>query len=300
MRVAFYSHDTFGLGHLRRCLKLAAALHRRIENLEGIIVTGSPWAGLFPCPQGFGYWPLVPVTKTAPGAYAARQPGVEFSIALAMRRAAIARALEHFRPDLLIVDNVPCGLEGELLPALRTSGSGNRPKTVLALRDVLDAPKSVEAQWTEADAYRVVEECYDEVWVFGDACSPSSRHDHLLRRAARNLVFCGPIGCTTSSREGRRDCDHSARSQAANQKRRPVVLVTGGGGGDAAEMFGAYAGALQHAAVIPSSHIVLGPDFVGAPPLDAGAPHVQVDRFCPDLPSAIALAFQLCTGPLER
>jgi predicted glycosyltransferase len=26
IRVAFYSHDTFGLGHLRRCLKLAAAL----------------------------------------------------------------------------------------------------------------------------------------------------------------------------------------------------------------------------------------------------------------------------------
>lgn len=292
-RVVLYSHDSFGLGHLRRCLKIAAALHRRVDHLQGLVVTGSPWAGLFPPPPGFGYWPLVPVTKTGPGAYAARQPGVEFAHALAARRSAIALALEHFQPDLFVVDNVPCGLQGELLPVLRGSHLENRPKTVLALRDVLDAPELIEAQWEAAGAYDVVAECYDEVWVFGDAAPRACSHGHLARIAADQLVFCGRIGETAGPPHAveRRVAHRTGPPCHASPKPRPVVLVTGGGGGDSAEMIGAYASALRHAPVVPESRIVLGPDFCGElPRFAAGDPHVRFTRFCPDLPRAIAEA----------
>ena len=44
-RVILYSHDTFGLGHLRRSRALATALTASNPNASAIILTGSPVAG---------------------------------------------------------------------------------------------------------------------------------------------------------------------------------------------------------------------------------------------------------------
>ena len=44
-RVMFYSHDTFGLGHLRRTLTIARYLRRQWPGSTQLIVTGSPVAG---------------------------------------------------------------------------------------------------------------------------------------------------------------------------------------------------------------------------------------------------------------
>ena len=165
MRVALYSHDSFGLGHLSRCLKLARAFSAQFANVQGLVVTGSPWSSLFRPPRGFEYWPLLPVTKTGPGSYRARQERLPFRDVLAARSASIASALRAFRPDLLLVDNVPCGLAGELRPALDRLDP--RTRAVLVLRDVLDAPRTIEQQWSAAGAFEAIDAHYDEIWVFG-------------------------------------------------------------------------------------------------------------------------------------
>ena len=46
-RVLIYSHDTFGLGHLRRCLTIAHALVDQNKDMSVIILTGSPIIGSF-------------------------------------------------------------------------------------------------------------------------------------------------------------------------------------------------------------------------------------------------------------
>ena len=71
-RVAFYAHDTYGLGHLSRCLKLAEAFAAELPEVRGVILSGSPWHGLFTPPTGFRVVPLPPVIKRAQGIYAPR------------------------------------------------------------------------------------------------------------------------------------------------------------------------------------------------------------------------------------
>ena len=46
-RILMYSHDTFGLGHLRRCRAIAHALVERFKGLQVLIVSGSSIAGAF-------------------------------------------------------------------------------------------------------------------------------------------------------------------------------------------------------------------------------------------------------------
>ena len=44
-RVLIYSHDSFGLGHLRRCREIAHALVEKQRNLSVLILSGSPIIG---------------------------------------------------------------------------------------------------------------------------------------------------------------------------------------------------------------------------------------------------------------
>ena len=137
-RVAFYAHDTYGLGHLSRCLKLAEAFAGELPEVRGVILSGSPWHGLFTPPPGFRLVPLPPVIKRDRGVYAPRDASLSLRRVLAARARRIRATLEEFRPDLLVVDNVPCGLEREVLPALRRFKRRPGARAVLSLRDVLD------------------------------------------------------------------------------------------------------------------------------------------------------------------
>jgi len=46
-RVLIYSHDTFGLGHLRRSRAIANALVRSHPDASVVIISGSPVIGSF-------------------------------------------------------------------------------------------------------------------------------------------------------------------------------------------------------------------------------------------------------------
>ena len=46
-RILIYSHDTFGLGHLRRCRTIAHSLVERFKQLSVLILSGSPIIGSF-------------------------------------------------------------------------------------------------------------------------------------------------------------------------------------------------------------------------------------------------------------
>ena len=46
-RILIYSHDTFGLGHLRRCRTIAQSMVERRKGLSVLILSGSPIIGSF-------------------------------------------------------------------------------------------------------------------------------------------------------------------------------------------------------------------------------------------------------------
>ena len=276
MRIAFYSHDSYGLGHLQRCLKLAEALARR-ASVQGLLLTGSPWASAFARPAGFRVVALAPLRKLAPGRYEAREPGLDLERVIAARRTCLARAVERFRPDLVVVDQAPAGLGGELAPLLGTAGTPGAPRLALALRDIVDEPGRVRTQWRESGAYEALRR-YDEIWVFGSRDELDPREAYAFPAETHDRVhFCGRLGTRTApGRPG-------ARAGA-----RPRVLLTGGGGGDAAQLVDTFAEVMRAKPGFDAT-IVLGPDYAGSTRALLDVP-ARVLRFVPDLPRVMTQA----------
>src|SRR5215212_5236059 len=138
-RVLIYSHDTFGLGHLRRSRALANAIVEEQPGTSVIIISGSPVIGNFEFESGVDYIRIPGVTKLPDGDYRSLNLNVDLDEAVGLRQALILRAAETFRPDVFIVDKEPTGFRGEIMPALeRLRQQGCR--LVLGIRDVLDEP----------------------------------------------------------------------------------------------------------------------------------------------------------------
>ncbi len=118
IKVCLYSHDTFGLGHLRRNLAIADQLLRSDGRFCVWLLTGSPVIRQWNLPPGLRVQPLPPVVKTGAERYAARQPGQSFALTKGYREALILKLVEEERPDVFLVDHAPAGMNGELLSTL--------------------------------------------------------------------------------------------------------------------------------------------------------------------------------------
>ena len=70
---------------------------------------------------------------------------------------------------MFVVDKVPTGALGELLPTLRFMKQQSKTKCVFGMRDILDAPETVLAQWEASGNHKAIAEFFDEIWVYGDA-----------------------------------------------------------------------------------------------------------------------------------
>jgi predicted glycosyltransferase/AmiR/NasT family two-component response regulator len=167
-RMIIYSHDTFGLGHLRRSLNLAAALVRAVDDLSILLVTGSAVAHRFPLPPRVDYVKLPAVRKTADEQYASRSLSMPDDDVRTLRANLIEQVVRDFRPHLLLADHAPAGMRGELRPALSWLRE-NLPecRTIVGLRDIIDEPAAVAENWHRLEIYRLLEEAYDHVVVYG-------------------------------------------------------------------------------------------------------------------------------------
>ncbi len=168
MRVALYSHDTLGLGHLRRNLLIAQALSNSQLEVTNLLITGAHEANFFNLPNGADCLTLPRLQKGEDGSYASGKLDISVSDLVRLRSEAIYSALKAFQPDLLIVDKVPGGAFGELLPTLRHIAHGRNTKCVLGIRDVLDDPATVRSEWDRSASDETVRQFYDEIWIYGD------------------------------------------------------------------------------------------------------------------------------------
>ena len=68
-RILIYSHDTFGLGHLRRARTIAHALVEEYSSLSVLILSGSPLVGSFDFKARVDFVRVPGVIKLRNGAY---------------------------------------------------------------------------------------------------------------------------------------------------------------------------------------------------------------------------------------
>lgn len=162
-----YSHDGYGLGHFRRCLLLAQKIQEHLTDIEVLIVTGSSRAFFFQLPPETRIVTLDTVTKDQNGQYIPRNDQMSLPETLARRRVSLSRALREFNPHLLLVDHVPTGLRGELLPLMADLKSRGT-RLAIGLRDIIDEGAQVRSAWQKDGCSQVIESLYDYIFVYGN------------------------------------------------------------------------------------------------------------------------------------
>ncbi len=235
-RILMYSHDTFGLGHLRRCRAIAHALVERFKGLQVLIVSGSSIAGAFEFRTRVDFLKIPSVIKLYNGEYTPLAQHTDLDDTLALRRSVIQSTAEGFEPDILIVDKEPLGLRGELEPTLHWL-KARGTTLVLGLRDVMDSPELLAAEWARADVLGKMDTLYDAVWVYG----PRDFYDPLAGLDApaalrERIDWTGFL---------RREVPSGPTPTLANMPL-DALLVTVGGGGDGAELMHQVIAAHDH------------------------------------------------------
>lgn len=226
-RILFYSHDTFGLGHIRRTQKIANALAR--ENRSILIACSSPVANAFTSQAGVEYCSLPGFTKRPDGEYEPRShlPLKDF---VALRSSLLLAAAQSFRPDLFVVDKEPLGVKKELVPTLRyLKARGTR--IVCGFRDILDEKEKLKREWERKGAMAGLEEFYDRLLVYGEREYFDFASEYGLPEAVRaKLEYTGYL------LEGGEPQAYPLEFSAE----RPLVTLTIGGGGDGWNFVEAY------------------------------------------------------------
>lgn len=283
LRIALFTHDTFGLGHVRRSLNILRALSQRLPQSSLLLITGSPALSVLSnLPANADYVKIPTVVKT--GSAGSHPPHLQISVAetTALRTGIIKQTVLAFAPDIFIVDNFPLGSQLELLPVLQTLRS-LPTKTVIGLRDILDTPDTVCADWKRQGIYDVLERYYDKILIYGTKAIFDVVHNYCLSpRSAQKVRYCGYL---TAAEPISRRPDTIRRLLGI---KRPFILVTGGGGGDAFPLLNTYIEALPHLHDIDSL-IITGPlmgqsDRASLESILNGNSHRAVIRdFVPDL-----------------
>ena len=97
-RVLIYSHDTFGLGHLRRCRAIAHALVENFKSLSVLILSGSPIIGSFDFRSRVDFVRVPGVIKLRDGQYTPLNLHLDIEETLRMRASIIQHTAREFAP----------------------------------------------------------------------------------------------------------------------------------------------------------------------------------------------------------
>ena len=275
-RILIYSHDSFGLGHLRRCRAIAHSLVGSFKGLSVLILSGSPIIGSFDFRARVDFVRIPGVIKLKDGEYTSLGLHIDLEQTLLMRESIIYHTAISFEPDIFIVDKEPTGLQGEVTSTLRMlkqRGTTN----VLGLRDIMDEPVQLKAEWERKQVAPVLEQLYDDIWVYGLAQVGSPIHNLGLSRDIENkITYTGYLD---------REVPSDRNWVAPIDTGKPFILVTAGGGGDGLEMVDWVIRAYEADPELPSRAVIVTGPFM---------PHAEQINFherCESLPQVEILTF---------
>jgi predicted glycosyltransferase len=258
-KIVIYSHDTFGLGNIRRMLAITQYLLEEHADLSILLITGSPVIHNFHLPrERFDYIKLPCLTRDQTGQYNVKQLDIDFDNVVSLRAQTIKVSIQKFNPDLVLVDKKPCGVARELIPALQSSDyPDNKTQWVLLLRDILDSPATTQRIWRKNAYNETLERYYQRILVVGSVNIFDIRHEYALPANLHAMTeFCGylyrPISSFPEKQEQlNKHCD------------KQTVLVTPGGGEDGYQLIDHYLNGLRQQP-LPAGYkslIVTGPEM---------------------------------------
>jgi predicted glycosyltransferase len=287
MRLMVYSHDTFGLGNIRRMLAICEHLRNTIEDLSILIVSGSPMLQSFRVASGIDYIKLPCLKRSETGELGVRFLPMQADEIIRLRRELLLSTVISFKPDVVMVDKKPDGLAGELEPALRHIQC-SLPNTLvtLVLRDILDSPDTTIEEWTKRGYHNILHWYYDKVLVLGsrdifDVCAEYQIPNALSRK----FIFCGYV-----ARNAELQDRNQLRAILGIGENTSLVMATAGGGEDG---FAILLRSIEAAHQINLSQdvqmlVVTGPEMLQSQraALIAAAAHgsyLKVVEFLPDM-----------------
>ena len=251
-RVLIYSHDSFGLGHLRRCRAIAHSLVDSDPAVSVLILSGSPIIGSFDFRSRVDFVRVPGVIKLRNGEYVSLNLHIDLEETLAMRSSIIRHTADIFDPDLLIVDKEPLGLRGEVrdtLDLLQRRGTA----LILGLRDVMDDPEALESEWERKQAVPALAEYYDEIWVYGlpQICDPLAGLS-VPWGVRQRMTYTGYLR--------RNAAEPQVAPEILDLLKSEFVLVTPGGGGDGEALIDLVLSAYEYDRALPlPALLVFGP-----------------------------------------
>ena len=289
LRFALFTHDAFGLGHVRRSTRILRALAERAPGASFLLITGSPSTHLLSrLPEGADFLKLPTITTS--GGKGTKPPTLALSVVelAALRGEITRRSLSAFQPDVFLVDNFPLGTRHELLPVLKELRD-LPTRTALGLRDVVDPPEKVRKDWAKQGVHDVLDRLYDRILVYGmEKVLDAAEAYELSETAAGKLRYAGYV---TESPDAIRP---AAEVLGELDLDRPPLVGTVGGGGDGRPLLEAFLEAAARRPDTPALAItgeLMSPkDRAAVREAAAAVPSARVLDRHDDLPSLMAAA----------
>jgi len=239
MRLLIYSQDGLGLGHFKRTTNIAEAVLARSPESVVLTMADSAATYLVSPIRGMDYEKLPTIVKrgrssSSPASWEPATLPMDIKDVLRMREVQMLEICRTFEPTAILVDHMPVGALGELKPLLdHAVGMKNRPRLLLGIRDILDAPDVIRPAWDESGAYEYLSH-YDGVLIYGCRDIYDAEDMYDLGAHAKKVSYCNYVVSPGNGRV-RRPLDSDDP---------PVVLVMGGGGADVFPIADAFLDAL--------------------------------------------------------
>lgn len=291
-RVAIYSQDSLGLGHLRRTITIGRHFLEQVPSSKILLFADSPVAPFFQLPEGMDDVKLPSIRKVTAGQWEASRLHLPIMDMRPLRVALLHEGLLKYQPDLVLVDHMPGGAQGELLPALQALKQAH-PNCclVLGLRDILDAQEVIQRVWARDGAYEAITRYYDSILIYGKREIFDTEKTYFLPAPRQGIHYCGYVAS-----QGPLQPPRKIRESLGVPADKKFVLVSAGGGADGHLVMRTYVQAIRYLGSRADFATVMATG-VNAPPdlyreLEAAAQYlpVRLVQYLDDSVSAIAAA----------
>lgn len=237
-RAVLYSPGTVGSGHFRRNLLLVRRFAAAYPDASFLLLTDAREAGSFGFPDSVDYISL-PVLREDPDG---GRPGMlphQLAEVQQLRASVLEAALLRFAPDVVLVDQLPDGLLGELRAPLTRLRAELGTRLVLGLRDIIDDPTLVRAEWERAGHAQTLRTLYDAVWIFGDPWVYDALTEYALPAdIAARAEYTGYLNPAYERERAALENADCLATQLFQQER--VVLCQPGGGEEGVRLADAF------------------------------------------------------------
>src|SRR6185503_1681738 len=243
LRIAIYSQDGFGLGHMQRTCSIAWEIYRLRPEASILTFSDSQLGQFFPISPHHDYIKLPSIAKDSPGKWQATHLSMSFPEILHLRKQLISHVLLNYAPDIFLVDHMPHGAMGELLPALEAiKHSRIHTQVVLGLRDILDSPEVTIKRWHVEGAYEAIERYYSRILVFGmQNVYDVVKKYHIPEGDASKVFYCGYVTNLSTASHALNIRDRYLADKPMDVR---LIVVMAGGGADAYPMMSTLIDAL--------------------------------------------------------